>query len=655
MKAEGKRKPLLLKRSIGARILLTVLLILTGVMIVLQSYMREMVSRYVEEYYTRTGELISVLTSGEIQNYLGNLSSFENSPEAEELLDLCGRNNIYSLWVETSEPPYEVAENQIYLPISDLIKDKEHKPHQKYKTQEVEKDIFTGNVRLGRYRYQSTNGYEIISYLHGIYDRKGECIAVVGVNFEEESIHRDAEYSAFRVCWIIRAIFIGLMVVLGMFLHLSIFKPLRKISSRMRDYASRDQLNPDKLEVKGEDELSRMAASYNKMTDEISAYMKRVGELEKERLTSEAEMNVAAQIQAGMLPPDTYSCDQIQIEAVMKPAKEVAGDFYDYLTLPDGRMFFCIADVSGKGVSAALYMAEAENVIRYNAALCSSPAQIMYAANNDLCARNPEKLFVTAFAAIYDPAAGTLTYCNAGHNPAYITGVGSTEVLGGADCLLLGLFPDEEYTDNTIEITAGHTLFLYTDGLTEAVDPDRNMFGKDRMEQELEKYASNAVSTTLVREMTESVKAFVKGAESHDDLTMLAVRFGRIAVLPARTDENAALREFLQEETGLTGSEKKKICLVAEEIFVNICCYAYNGKEPGTVRISTLLTGEEFILSFADTGTPYNPLENVIDPEEYNPDEQIGGLGKLMSFTIMDRQNYEYRNGYNVLTLRYCK
>ena len=654
MKRDDKpgRKPFLLKRSIGARILLAVLLILFGIMLFMQVFTRMIVARYVQEYYTNTGELISLLTAEEIRFCLDDLESFEKTDDAKELLELCKEYNIYSLWVETSAPPFKTGLNQIYLPIAEVLKENAPKSGEDrvYELQQQEKDIFAGKTKDGVYRYKSAHGYDIISYLHGIYNYSNVCVAVIGVNFEEDSIHRDIETSTFRMNQIIIVTFIGLMFVLALFLHRSIFAPLRMISQKMREYASGGHLNMEKLDVKGEDELSRVAASYNKMTDEISAYVSRLGELEKARLTAEAEMSVAAQIQTGMLPADQYSCGQIQVRAVMKPAKEVAGDFYDYLLLPDGKMFFCIADVSGKGVSAALFMAEAVNAIRYNAALHSSPAQVMYAANNDLCARNPEMLFVTAYAAVYDPAAGTLTYCNAGHNPAYLIGTAGAQAIAGADCLLLGMFPDEEYSEVTVNITPGTTFFLYTDGLPETIDPGKAMFGQDRMEEELKKYSPENDGDTLISRMAEAAKAFAKGAEAHDDLTMMEAHFGRSLVLPARTDENMKLREFLFAED-LESGEKKKICLAAEEIFVNICRYAYNDKEPGTVHISTLITENDFMLSFSDTGVPYNPLETVQDPGTYDPDTQIGGLGKLMSFSIMDRQNYEYRDGCNILTL----
>jgi len=651
LKAEknGGYKSSLFKRSIGARILLTVALILLGVMIFLQVFVRISVASYIETYYTDIGELIAELAAEELSFFPDDIREFQDSEAAKDLLRLCEDYQLYSIWVESSEPPYETGTNEILLSNEgEFERDEEGKI---YTLGPEERAIFSGEKDEAIYQYKSSHGYDIIAYLHGIYDDYNNCIAVIGINFEKELIYDDIQGSADWMAWIIALIFTGLMITLVLFLHFSIFGPLRVISKRMRNYASEGQLSTDKLVVKGEDDLSRMAASYNKMTDEISTYVRKIGVLEKERLMSEAEMNVAAEIQTGMLPPASFDVSQIHIDAVMKPAKEVAGDFYDYMPLPDGRMFLCIADVSGKGVSAALFMAQAVNAIRYNAVLYSSPAKTMYAANNDLCARNPEMLFVTAFAAVYDPADGSLTYCNAGHNPAYLTGSGIVDMLEGADCLFLGLFPNEEYVEASIEIRPGKMLFLYTDGLTEAIDPDKAMFGRERMEAELVRYAGEVTDEALPSRMMASVQAFTRGAEVFDDLTMMAIRFGRSVVLPASTDENGTLRHFLMEEEQLPRSEMKKICLAAEEIFVNICHYAYDNKEPGTVRVSTLLTDESYILMFADTGMPYDPLEQVRTAEEYDPDEEIGGLGKIMTFTIMDRQKYEYRNGFNILTL----
>ncbi len=650
-KREGRRPPLL-KRSIGARILLAVFLILTTVMILIQAGIRLMVSNYNNNYYSDIGNLISMLASQDMIFYMDDNNKEWDADTKEMFSRLCREYDLYSIWVESISPPYEVGVNKLYIA---GVKENEYEEEwdigKEYPLSDEEKMIFSGAKESAVRSYRSSHGRRLIAYLHGIYDDDGKCVAIIGVNFDRDRITRMVENDIIFLSLMIGVIFVGLMFILGMVFHRSIFKPLFVISERMRDYASGGNLSTEKLQINGEDELSRVAASYNKMTDEISEYVEKVGVLEKEKLMSEAEMNAAAQIQAGMLPPPSFEAPQIRIEAVMRPAKEVAGDFYDYLTLPDGRMFFCIADVSGKGISAAIYMAEAINAIRYNAALYSSPAGIMRAANDDLCARNPEKLFVTAFAAMYDPSNGNLVYCSAGHDTPYIMEPGKITPLNEANCLLLGLFSDEEYTEASVQVRPGGTLFLYTDGLTEAMNPDRKQYGRQRMEAELKSYAKEGTEESLTAKMEASAAAFVSGAEVHDDLTMLAVHFGRTAVFKAVTDENGALRKMLLEEEGLSMREKKKICLAAEEIFVNICSYAYDNNESETVRVSTLLTEDSYTLVFTDNGTPYDPLESIVSVEDYDPDEQIGGLGKLMAASITDRQEYEYRDEMNVLTL----
>ena len=150
--------------------------------------------------------------------------------------------------------------------------------------------------------------------------------------------------------------------------------------------------------------------------------------------------------------------------------------------------------------------------------------------------------------------------------------------------------------------------------------------------------------------MNDSMQKFAAGAEAHDDLTMMAVHFGREIVLPADVSENARLRDFLMDED-IPEADRKKVCLAAEEVFVNIALYAYDNKERGTVRVGTLLTDESLTVRFSDSSMPYNPLEEVQEADDYDPDLQLGGLGKLMTVKVMDRQEYEYRDGNNILTL----
>ena len=662
MTKKGK-KPFLLKRSIGARIIVIMIVVILSVLIVMQLFIRNMVSNYTKDFYTSVGDLISSLVSEELGMYPEAIRYFGNSEEANELRRICTEYNLHALWVETSVSPYEEGRHLVYLADEERLtmEELDRMWAATYPLTEEEKAVFRGETVDSPIHYINEGGAEIVGYVHGLYDAQSRCYAVIGVTVEEDRIIGDIESETMRLGWILSLIFIALIIITGLILHSQVFKPLSYISGRMEEFIDGDRMNTGLLPVKGEDELCRVAESYNTMTAEIRKYVGRVRELEKEQFTAEAEINVAAQIQTGMLPPAVYRNGSIYIGAVMKPARDVAGDFYDYCTLPDGRILLTIGDVSGKGVSAALFMTESINAIRYNALLHSTPSEIMRAANNDLCARNPEMLFVTAYAAIFDPVNLMLTYCNAGHNPAYIIRDGSVDTLTGADCLFLGMFPDEEYTDASIRIQPGYTFFLYTDGLTETIGPGRTLFGQERVEQVLADYTEGNQKEHLTPRMLAAVKEFAGDCEAHDDLTMLTVHFGREIVLPAVIEKNAELRAFLFEEENIPLSEMKNICLAAEEIFVNICRYAYEniGKETepekkektGHVRVDVFRTADRFILRFTDTGIPYDPLQDVIDPTDYDPDRHIGGLGKFMTFNIMDERSYEYKNGCNILTL----
>jgi sigma-B regulation protein RsbU (phosphoserine phosphatase) len=242
--------------------------------------------------------------------------------------------------------------------------------------------------------------------------------------------------------------------------------------------------------------------------------------LEKAQAQINAELDVAKALQIAILPatfPAKPGCDGA---ARMIPATTMGGDFYDFIELPDGRIGLVMADVSGKGVPAAFFMAVALTNLRGFAVLCSGPGECVARTNEVLCRENPMDLFVTVFYAVIDPATGVLTYTNGGHNPPYVRRAnGSVEALGGTGGLVLGAMPDVEYPEHTVQLSPGDLLVLYTDGVTEAFNPADEAYGTERLIAEVEAHGGGPAAA-LVERIFHSVTTFAGTAPQSDDITL---------------------------------------------------------------------------------------------------------------------------------------
>lgn len=493
---------------------------------------------------------------------------------------------------------------------------------------------------------ETDNKYgHVMTAYSAIYDKTGKvgALAAADVSMDEALARFWRRYRIMVVTILISFVFI--LAVLAFLLKTRVLKPAKLISTQMKQFAADRQSTFEKIEIKGEDEFSQMADTFYQMTEEINHYIKNINALTEEKHRREAEMNIARKIQQGFLPKERFQIQDIRLNAIMIPAQDVGGDFYDYFCMDDNLLCTVIADVSGKGISAALFMVSAITVVRQYAKLGYSPSKILVHTNNTLCCNNPEQMFLTLFVGIYDSRTRKLTYANAGHNPPYLI----SDKLGRLDDskgMAIGFFEDEVYEERVVELKEGDTVFLYTDGVSEAVSRDRKFFGTDRLEQLLEqKNQEQCVASVL-----EGVRDFAQDAPQSDDITMLA-----FCILPSfriRVDANLknleAVQRFILEIERIPYDLRKKICLAAEEVFVNICSYAY-GPEQGSVEI-VMTISDQILVKFCDNGRAFNPLEDMADAENYDIDTQVGGLGRLIAVGMADQASYEYSGGNNILT-----
>ena len=284
-----------------------------------------------------------------------------------------------------------------------------------------------------------------------------------------------------------------------------------------------------RIRVHTRDQLGQLAESFNTMTASIENLLKQAAE--KKRL--EEELRIARDIQMSLLPAGPIDLPGVNVTAMCVPAREVGGDYYDFFALPDGRLGILIADVSGKGTSAAFYMAELKGMVLAVSQIHHSPKQLLIEVNRLLSDHLDSRSFITMTYAVLDVGAGALTYARAGHTPLiYVPAAegGRRAQVLAPDGLVLGLRFDgivEKFEqlleESTLPVAPGDVFAFYTDGVTEAMNAASDFFGESRLGEVLERHGHRS-SGDLQREVLREVEAFVGGAEQHDDMTMILVK-----------------------------------------------------------------------------------------------------------------------------------
>ena len=276
------------------------------------------------------------------------------------------------------------------------------------------------------------------------------------------------------------------------------------------------------------DEVELLADSFRKMEEDMISYIREFMKATAEKERIGAELNVATQIQADMLPrifPPFPERPEFDIYASMTPAKEVGGDFYDFFLVDDDHLALVIADVSGKGVPAALFMVIAKTLIKNHAQNRETPGEVFTQTNAQLCEGNDAGLFVTAWMGVLEISTGKFVYVNAGHNPPLLKRAGGQyEWLKSRPGFVLAGMEGIRYRENTLELMPGDTLYLYTDGVTEATSSAQELYGEERLQAALNEASELPVSQLLPR-IKNCIDTFVGDAEQFDDITMLGLQY----------------------------------------------------------------------------------------------------------------------------------
>ena len=461
----------------------------------------------------------------------------------------------------------------------------------------------------------------------------------------------------------------GLLLMLYVFIRIITreLRPLRRLAHEAEAIASGqfDAVLPDFKRI---DEIGQLSHSFGNMQQSLVKYIEELKDTTAQKASIESDLRIASNIQMGMLPekfPTRDDRDDVQLYASLTPAKEVGGDLFDFY-FRDEKLFFCIGDVSGKGVPASLFMAVTRSTFRTVSAHESMPDRIVTTMNKTIADMNKAHMFVTLFVGVLDLPTGRLHYCNAGHDAPLLVGAGVGELPCDSN-IPVGFMPTWKYSLQEAQIFTGTTIFLFTDGLTEAMDANHAQFQMERVND----VASQALSQQqqeprqLIAQMTEAVHQFVGDAEQSDDLTMMAIQYIRqqsnvkmkkSIVLPNDTQEVPRLNAFVEEVCEALGFEEMvamQIKVAVEEAVVNVMKYAYPAGQRGDVTVEAASNDVRLKFTIIDSGQPFDPtVQPDVDTTISAKERKIGGLGIHIMRQNMDSINYERIDNLNVLTLR---
>ena len=465
-------------------------------------------------------------------------------------------------------------------------------------------------------------------------------------------------------------VIVGLLLMLYLFIRIITreLKPLRRLAKEAETIAS-GKLDAELPDFQRIDEIGQLSHSFGNMQQSLMKYIEELKETTAEKASIESDLRIASDIQMGMLPSmppklGDYGQD-VQLYASLTPAKDVGGDLFDFY-FRNEKLFFCIGDVSGKGVPASLFMSVTRSTFRTVSAHESMPDRIVTTMNKTIADMNKRNMFVTLFVGVLDLPTGRLHYCNAGHDAPLLIGSGVGELPCDSN-IPVGFMPKWKYSLQEAQIFTGTTILLFTDGLAEAMDADSAQFSMQRVND----VATRALSQQhqnprqLIEQMTDAVHQFVGEAEQSDDLTMMAIQYIRqnsnllmrkSIVLTNDIKEVPRLTAFVEDVCGTVGfnpDDTAQVKVAIEEAVANVMNYAYPPGTLGDVTIEAASNDLRLKFTVIDSGKPFDPTVQA-DADTMLPasERRIGGLGIHIMRQNMDSINYERIDNHNVLTLR---
>ncbi len=546
------------------------------------------------------------------------------------------------------------------------------------------KTIMTTGERVNNYFYSYSEKFgPHTTAAVPVYDSQGKIVAMLSVEKAMSTLLQARRHYVFVVLAVTLIVVVFCSVIYVLYTYRVMIKPVLHITKEAKNFVERESSEEGSAhtesflgQIKNKDEIGILAQAIARMETDITSYITNltVVTAEKERIGT--ELNIAAKIQKDMLPcifPAFPGRDEFGIYATMMPAKEVGGDFYDYFLTDKDHLVMVMADVSGKGVPAALFMVIAKTLLKNSALSGIAAGEIAEKVNDQLCENNDAGMFVTVWLGVLTISTGHMTYINAGHEYAAVMHAGGAYELVKEDHgFVMGGLEGVSYKEHELRLKPGDRLFLYTDGVAEATNVSNELYGTNRMLSVLAKTTDMDPQET-VASLKKDIDEFAGDAPQFDDITMLSFYYMKKDVLNIDPCDRKNKHEItvaaepgsMDKVTGfINGRLGRYRCpyktmmlldMVIDELFSNIASYAYpQGTGEVTVRLEVIREKRlAAVITFTDHGIPYNPLERE-DPDTTLPTQQRkpGGLGIFIVKNSVDDISYKYMDGKNVLSIK---
>ena len=508
-------------------------------------------------------------------------------------------------------------------------------------------------------------------------DADGNTMAFILVDFTVQNLRDKVVrfFLQYSIAMLLLMLVIALVVARRM--RRQLVGPINKIAQAAQNYASDKRSGIAvtdhfaMLNIRTGDEIENLSLTMADMERDLSEYTENLvhATAEKERIGT--ELALATRIQADFLPnvfPAFPNRQDFDIYASMRPAKEVGGDFYDFFLLDDDHLAMVMADVSGKGVPAALFMMVSKILVKNHIMSGLSPGQALELFNRQICANNREGLFITLWVGVLDLTSGRVVAANAGHEYPVLKRPGEDfELVKDKHGFVVGGMDGMKYRDYELQLDPGAKLFLYTDGVPETMNGNGTLFSTRRMVQVL-RQAQDGTPEEILKAVETAVSDFAADTPQFDDLTMLCIhyrgrkekkgeRIVKELTVSATLENIVPVTDFINTELEALDCPQKalmQIDVAVDELFGNIARYAYDADTgSATVRVEVDPETMTVYITFIDQGRPYDPLSaREPDVTASAEDRPIGGLGIFLVRKTMDDVSYEYHNGQNILRIK---
>ena len=488
--------------------------------------------------------------------------------------------------------------------------------------------------------YSDSEKTSLLAYMFIEYNESG---IIAGVN--------KILKSEITVLAITSAAIVLIYALISYFLFIRNINKLSKASRKISRQLQNNSLdNPTIINVKSHDEMATLAASIDALQIAVHNYADLVKKEASEREKINAELEVASRIQLEALPPSNYVDEKVLLKAYIKTAKEVGGDFYDYFYIDESKFAILIADVSGKGIPASLFMMRSKAIIKNEILSNDNLQDAIYKANNTLVANNKENLFVTAFIGVVDLKKNEMTYVNCGHEKPYIVSNGKVNKLDGTSNFVIGEIDNFEYKAEKAKFNKDDLLFMFTDGLNESINNQKEEFGYQRIEAVLAQ-SQGLSSENLINLFNDEHSKFIGKEEQFDDITMLVFKNNKSELhLKFNKKDYSIIEEatnkFYESFSYLDETVKAHVGIVLDELLNNQI--TYETLEDLRINIDFILKNNELHLSITSNSSNFDPFEELKGKKKT---KEIGGHGINIVKNITKKQSYKYVDNQSIIDL----